>query len=218
MNLNVKFQYTKFIYPFIVTQSRYKDFLGKFLDKNSGWDLQISHNDSDINTHAYFLPYVKKFLFPTLYWKHELKQEFNGLDLKKKLNIISKLPSVSFEYKMEGNFNKNFVLNETGVNFDLSRISLICFDPGICFLVIKTEMCPTKDIFSNDILDFNYKFRTINPRYLKKKKTEGIFLKIPNLNMLRIYPDLLISFLMDLRMLKRRISILTDYLLIPICV
>lgn len=176
MNLKVQFQYTKFIYPFIVTNSRYKDFLGKFLEKDSGWNFQISHSDSDINTHAYFLPYVKKFLFPTLYWKHEFKQNFINLDHKRKVNSICKLPSATFEYKMEGDFNKNFVLNETGVNFDLSHISLVCFDPGICFLIIKTEIDTTKSNFSNDILDFNYKFRTINPRYLKKKKTEGIFL------------------------------------------
>jgi hypothetical protein len=177
MNLKTVYHYTYFIYPFLVTRERYKDFLGKFMKDTENWSFIIHDNVADLNTHAYFLPYVKKFLFPTLYWKTDYKIQFGNSGYKKKLDTLSELTSVTFKYRLDENCGSDCKFNDSGIGFVIDNIELICFEPGICFLVIKTELDRSSDVYSNDILDFNYRFRTINPRYQKKKKTEGIFLK-----------------------------------------
>lgn len=177
MNLKTVYHYTYFIYPFLVTRERYRDFLGKFIKDTENWTMTIHDSEVDLNTHAYFLPYVKKFIFPTLYWKRDLKQQFRNMGYKKKLDILSGLTSVTFKYKLEANCGEECRFNNTAIGIDIDKIELICFEPGICFLIIKTELDSSSGLYSNDVLDFNYKFRTVNPRYQKKKKTEGIFLK-----------------------------------------
>jgi hypothetical protein len=177
MNLKATYHYTYFIHPFLVTESMYKDFINKFLKDDKNWSLIIHDNAVDLNTHAYFLPYVKKFLFPTLYWKAGFKNQFDQMPYKKRLDILSKLSSVSFEYIIEKEHSNNYQSSDKEIGFDITRIKLICFEPGICFFVIKAELDRENGLNSNDILDFNYRFRTVNPRYLKKKKTEGMHLK-----------------------------------------
>lgn len=104
------------------------------------------------------------------------------MSYKKRHDIISKLTCVNFDYKIDRSKITNYKFSEAKINFEILRIELICFEPGICFLIFKTELDKAGGVCSNDILDFNYKFRTINPRYQKKKKTEGIFLKNPEFN------------------------------------
>ncbi|HEY5562763.1 MAG TPA: hypothetical protein VIK72_13585 [Clostridiaceae bacterium] len=173
MSLKTTYQYSFFVYPFLVTHGRYKDFISKFLKDEQTWDFKLLEDTDELDTHAYFLPYVKKFLFPTLYWSKEYKDRYKSLKIEKKIDIISSLTCTKFDYKLKSD-SKNYKLNKKGISFNINNIELICFDAGICFLILKTKL--NGDIInSGDILDFNYKFRTINPRYQRKKKTEGIF-------------------------------------------
>lgn len=176
MNLKITYHYSYFIYPFIISEGKYKDFIAKFLLDKEKWHVKIRSTSEDLNTHAYFLPYVKKFLFPTLYWSEELKQQFSKINCKRQLNIISGLTSVKFEYKLDTSHSRRYTLNKSGINFSITEIELICFEPGICFLIFKTVLDKSGGICSDDLLNFNYKFRTINPRYLKRKKTDGMFI------------------------------------------
>ncbi|MCX7710278.1 MAG: hypothetical protein N2484_10575 [Clostridia bacterium] len=182
MNLKTTYHYSYFIYPFLVPHERYKDFIGKFLVDETNWKLKISDDLVDLNTHAYFLPYVKKFLFPTLYWSEHFKNQFEGMSSRKKIDTISKLTCVNFDYILDKTKKVNYRSNESAINFEILRIELICFEPGICFLVLKTQLDKEDGVYSDDILNFNYKFRTINPRYQKKKKTEGIFVENTQFN------------------------------------
>jgi len=177
INLKIAYHYTNFIYPFLISQNRYKDFIGKFIGDGANWKLSTGDDQVDLSTHAYFLPYVKRFLFPTVYWSQSYIEQYEKLSFKKKLDIISRLSCINLEYNIERDNTTNYTFSKTGINFEIQRIGLICFESGICFLVIKTQLDKEDGINSYDILDFNHKFRTINPRYLKKKKTEGIFLK-----------------------------------------
>ncbi|MDP4144737.1 MAG: hypothetical protein Q8936_09725 [Bacillota bacterium] len=176
LNLKTTYHYSYFIYPFLVSNGRYGEFINKFLSDNENWSFTIRDNEKDINTHAYYLPYVKRFLFPTLYWDEDLKHQYERMPLKKKLDIVSKLTCVNFQYKINESKKNNYKFNNTSINFEILKIELICFEPGICFLVLKTELDKADGVYSNDILDFNYKFRTINPRYQKKKKSDGMFI------------------------------------------
>ncbi len=176
MNLKTKFHYSYFVYPFLVSDGYYKNFLEKFLTDEKQWRFNIMDKDENIDTHAYFLPYVRRFLFPTLYWTQDQKASYKKLSIKKKLENILNLTSVNFSYNLENKESNKYNLQETGINFKISKIELLCFEPGTCFLIFKTKLDSRDCIYSNDILDFNYKFRTINPRYQKKKKMEGIFI------------------------------------------
>lgn len=176
MNLKTTYHYSYFVYTFLISNGRYKEFLGKFLLDDKKWKLNIMNESDDLDTHSYFLPYVKKFLFPTLYWSSNYRQQFKNMSHNKKLNKISKLTSIKFEYKIDESEQNNYKFSKSDINFKILKIELICFELGICFLVFKTELDKADFIYSSDILDFNYKFRTINPRYLKKKKSQGIFL------------------------------------------
>lgn len=49
---------------------------------------------------------------------------------------------------------------KNGIFFKIEKIEIICFNTGICFLVLKTNIEDT-DKFS-DLLNFNYKFRDVN--------------------------------------------------------
>lgn len=82
---------------------------------------------------------------------------------------------VNFTYNLEKNYVSKCT-GEQGIGFEISRIELICFEPGICFLIIKAQLDKQDNLTSSKVLDFNYKFRTINPHYLRRKKTDGIFL------------------------------------------
>ncbi len=182
MDLKTVYHYTYFVYPFLVNERRYKDFLWKFLNDEESWSLIIRDNETDLNTHAYFLPYVKKFLFPTIYWTSSFRQEFQEMSNKKKLDTLASLTSVKFKYNIAKSYVSDSDTARAGISFGVPDIDLICFESGICFLKIKAVLDNEGQLYSSDILDFNYKFRTINPRYLKRKKTEGIFLKNQEFN------------------------------------
>lgn len=74
----------------------------------------------------------------------------------------------------------------TGIFFKIQKIEIICFNTGICFLAIKTNIEDT-DRFS-DLLNFNYKFRDINSEvsenlgYSKIKIQTGTFSDIKELS------------------------------------
>lgn len=176
MNLKTNFHYTYFIYPFLISESKYKDFIGKFF-KDSNWEFVIHDMAANLNTYSYFLPYVKKFLMPTIYWGEGYKKSFEKLSDKKKIDIISRLTCSNFRYKIEEKEGSNEKCDITGIKCRITNLELICFEPGICFLVLKTRIDKEGQLYTNDILDFNYKFRTLNPKYLKKKKSEGILLQ-----------------------------------------
>lgn len=177
MNLKTNYHYTYFIYPFLVSQNKYNGFIKKIIGDSDKWKINIRSNSVDLSTHAYFLPYVKKFLFPTLYWSQSLKDQFPELSILKKVEIVSRLSCVNFDYIFDDNHdNRSYRFEKSDISFEFSKIELICFEPGICFLLFKTQIDTRENVYSDDILDFNYKFRTINPKYLKKKKTEGISL------------------------------------------
>ena len=48
---------------------------------------------------------------------------------------------------------------EKGIFFKIQKLELICFNTGICFLIMKTNIENSKSF--SDILNFNYKFRDI---------------------------------------------------------
>ena len=84
------------------------------------------------------------------------------LPLDTKAAILAKNPCVMFEYTVKKDIQGK-TSERNGIFFKIPKIEIICFNTGICFLCIKTNI-EESDRFS-DLLNFNYKFRDINQEF-----------------------------------------------------
>lgn len=168
MTLEAKYQYTHFIYPFIIKDKKYKDFLKTILIKESQWTFNFDEYFKDESLYGFFLPYMRKFLFPTLFLSKDDIRNFKSLSLNKKASLLSNTSCISFEYNLS-NIKTGHVSGReyNAINFDISSIRLICFQSGICFLDIKTQVDEDKDYIEfSKILDFNHFFRLLTPKVI----------------------------------------------------
>ncbi len=167
MALKAKYQYTHFIYPFVVEEKDYMNFVNSILKNNKDWNLKIHNYDDDKESYDFFLPYMRRFLFPTLFWDKQAEKNYKIMGEIKKTLAISKLSCATFEYKLD-NIKNGSISNDRSygaIQFDISNINLICFKSGICFLDIKTQIEDQDELIDFDkILDFNYSFRNLAPR------------------------------------------------------
>jgi len=69
------------------------------------------------------------------------------------------MPCVTFEYDLKKDLPGK-TIDENSIFFKIQKVNVICFNTGICFLAIKTNI-EDSDRFG-DVLNFNYKFRDIN--------------------------------------------------------
>ncbi len=170
MGLKAKYQYTHFIYPFVVEDKKYTNFISSLLSKSKQWKMYVSEHKNDEELYNFYLPYMRRFLFPTIFWSSEYKKIFKGMNILKKSNIVSKLSCVTFEYNLANIKTGSVTAKHYGeIDFDISKIALICFEPGICFLDIKTELEYDEELIDfNKILDFNHYFRNLTPRSISK--------------------------------------------------
>ena len=60
----MKYQYTNFIYPYTIDESRYDKYLLKLLnDKNC--KLKLFEKEKDLDIYNFFMPNIRDFLFQT---------------------------------------------------------------------------------------------------------------------------------------------------------
>ncbi len=173
MELKTKYQYTYFIYPFVISEKKYNDFLAKIImDKN--WNVKIFQKDVDIEADSHFLSIAKQTMFPTLEWTKEKIETFQKEKNYEKAKILSKMKSCSFEYDMKEISKGKAGVDENAIFFEITKIKLMCFQNGICFLFLKTEIDNTNYIAFSDVLNLNYKFRNISPKYNRFKDYDYI--------------------------------------------
>lgn len=184
MHIKAKYQYTHFIYPFVVENGKYPDFLESILKKTKEWATVLHQYKADEESYDFFLPYMRKFLFPTLFWdkKDVLKFKKSGI-FRKALNL-SKLSCITFKYNLlrtkKGSLQD---IDGKKINFDISDIRIICFEPGICFFDIKTQIDDNSELIDfNRILNFNHYFREYTPRYSEKSVNHKILDTIDSIN------------------------------------
>lgn len=172
MELKTKYQYSYFIYPYVIDKLKYEKYLLKML-KDKHCKLKIFEKEKDLDLYMYFLPNVRDYIFPTFrYNKAQIKQ-LEKLDNQMKSKILSQNTCNIFEYTFEEELQGK-IGQDSGIFFDVRKIEVICFNTGICFLLLKTNI--DEDKFSN-LLDFNYKFRDINSDYMSLKQYENIRLQ-----------------------------------------
>lgn len=170
MELKTKYQYTNFIYPYVIDEEKYDKYILRLL-KDKNCKLKLFEKEKDLDIYNFFLPHIRNYLFPTFEFRNEILKEFNGLSNDAKSKIIAKHNMVCFDYYLDENIQGK-IGEEDGIFFDVERIEIICFKTGICFLTLKTHIDETSSFL--DILDFNYRFKTICSEFSKLKDFENI--------------------------------------------
>ena len=173
MELKTRYQYTYFIHTFLINNNRYEKYIARLL-KDEKFNLRIFQKDKDLELYSYFLPRMRYFMFKTFDFNKERLEKLEDLPFDTKCAIISDMPCVTFEY----NFKKDLqgkTVDENSIFFKIQKVSVVCFNTGICFLCLKTNI-EESDKFA-DVLNFNYKFRDINQEYNNLKNYDNIKLQ-----------------------------------------
>lgn len=165
-----KYQYTYFIYPYLIEEKRYKKYLQGLL-KNKKCKIRFFDRQKDIHLYTYFLPKIKEYMF----WSFDLNKsairDFYKLDSTVQTTLLTEHECNIFNYQLPETLQGKVEANN-GIFFEISEIKIVCFKTGICFLMFKTNI-ENSEKFS-DVLNFNYKFREINSISYDLKEYENI--------------------------------------------
>ena len=170
MELKTKYQYTYFIYPYAVKESKYTRYLLKLL-KDSNCKLRIFRKDKDLDIYSYFSHRARNYMFNSFNWNKTKLAKLEELPLDTKAAILAKNPCTIFEYTIKKDIQGK-TSERSGIFFKIPKIEIICFNTGICFLCIKTNI-EESDKFA-DLLNFNYKFRDINQEFANLNNYDNI--------------------------------------------
>lgn len=171
LELKTRYQYTHFIYPYVIEEKNYSKYLLKLL-KDKKCTMKKFDIAKDLSIYQNFLPNIRKFMFWSFNYTKQQMRELESLDNELKANILSKYPCTMFDYNIKQNVQGK-VQNEDGIYFDITKVELICFNTGICFLLFKTIIDGENNKFS-DVVNFNYKFRDITSKADELKEFENI--------------------------------------------
>jgi len=171
LELKTRYQYTYFIYPYVIEEKNYSKYLLKLL-KDKKCTMKKFDIAKDLSIYQNFLPNIRKFMFWSFNYTKQQMRELESLDNELKANILSKYPCTMFDYNIKQNVQGK-VQNEDGIYFDITKVELICFNTGICFLLFKTIIDGENNKFS-DVVNFNYKFRDITSKADELKEFENI--------------------------------------------
>ena len=171
MELKTRYQYTYFIYPYVIEEKNYSKYLLRLL-KDKKCTMKKFDIAKDLSIYQNFLPNIRKFMFWSFNYTKQQMRELESLDNELKANILTKYPCTMFDYNIKQNVQGK-VQNEDGIYFDITKVELICFNTGICFLLFKTIIDGENNKFS-DVVNFNYKFRDITSKADELKEFENI--------------------------------------------
>ncbi len=173
MELKTKYQYTYFIYPYIINENKYDKYILKLLS-NKNIKVRFFEKEKDLDIYTYFLPTIRKFMFQDFEFNKEKVRKFEEFNKDMQTAILSKKTCTMFEYDL-GSDLQGKAGEEEGIFFKIQKIELVCFKTGICFLVIKTNIEESTEF--SDVLNFNYKFRDIYSEFKELKEYENIRLQ-----------------------------------------
>ena len=157
MELKMNYQYTYFVHPFVVKESKFQKYIQSLL-RNKNFKLRVFQKSKDIELYNYFSPKTREMLFSGFAHSKSKLEKLEVLPDDTKSAILSKYPCTIFEYKLEEDIQGK-TAEDKGIFFKIQKIEVICFNSGICFFTMKTNVEDSKDFA--DILNFNYKFRDI---------------------------------------------------------
>lgn len=161
MELKTKYQYTYFIYPYVIKENKYIKYILKLL-KDKNCTLRVFRKEKDLSLYSYFSYRARNYMFNSFNLSKTKLARLNELPLDTKAAILAQNSCTIFEYTIKKDIQGK-TSEKNGIFFKIPKIEIICFNTGICFLCIKTNI-EESDKFS-DLLNFNYKFRDINQEF-----------------------------------------------------
>ena len=173
MELMTKYQYTYFIYPYVIDSNKYERYIRNLL-KNKNCKLRLFEKEKDMHLYQYFLPDIRDYMFWSFGLSKKALKNFETLNVSLKANLLAERECNIFKYELSKDLQGK-IGEKGGIFFDINQIKLICYKTGICFLVLKTVLMDNKDF--TDVLNFNYKFREINSKTYSMKEYENIKLQ-----------------------------------------
>ena len=186
MNQKIKYQYTYFIYPYVVSEKKFDKYILKLLN-NKNCKLKIMEREKDMDLYTYFLPKIRSTLFWTMDMSKRQIDKLNKIDKSMKSVLLKEYPCTIFEYDIKKDIPGK-VGKQDGIFFNISKIEIVCFNTGICFLLLKT-MLDDGSSFS-DLLNFNYKFRDIKSSVSELKNYDNIKIQIGNFDDIKNLMDI----------------------------
>ena len=157
MELKINYQYTYFIHPFVVKQRKYQKYILRLL-KDENCKLKRFEKEKDLRLYKYFTPKMRDFLFSSFSFTNAKYAKFKEMPMETQSAVLAKYPCTIFEYTIKKDIQGK-AGDGKGIFFKIRKIEIICFNTGICFLCMKTNI-EDEPTFS-DVLNFNYKFRDI---------------------------------------------------------
>ena len=170
MELMTKYQYSYFIYPYVIEEDKYKKYLQGLL-RNKKCKIRFFNDQKDIHLYTYFLPSVRDYMFWSFGLSREGVRDFKRMDPTLQSTLLAEHDCNIFNYDLPENLQGKVETNN-GIFFEISEIKIVCFKTGICFLVFKTNLENTESF--SDVLNFNYKFREVNSKAYNLKEYENI--------------------------------------------
>ena len=170
MELKTKYQYTYFIYPYVIKESKYTKYLLKLL-KDENCKLRIFRKDKDLDIYSYFSHRARNYMFSSFNLSKTRLAKLEELPLDTKAAILSKNACNIFEYTIKKDIQGK-TEEKNGIFFKIPKMEIICFNTGICFLCIKTNIEESNKF--SDVLNFNYKFRDINQEFFNMNSYDNI--------------------------------------------
>lgn len=177
-----KYQYTYHILPYIY-EGRYDEYLTRLLK-----DTNIIEYRYDKIKNLEIFSYFKKDILESMFYEFPYK-ETEKISIQKKVNKLLKYESVTFEYdiidKEKNKISMNDIVrvavneeyynnekNRGNIKFDIEDFKIIVFKSGIAFIILKTVLINTRYI--SDVMDFNYRFKSILSKRDIIKKLDNI--------------------------------------------
>lgn len=177
-----KYQYTYHILPYIY-EGRYDEYLTRLLK-----DTNIIEYRYDKIKNLEIFSYFKKDILESMFYEFPYK-ETEKISIQKKVNKLLKYESVTFEYdiidKEKNKISMNDIIRVAGneedynneknrgnIKFDIEDFKIIVFKSGIAFIILKTVLINTRYI--SDVMDFNYRFKSILSKRDIIKKLDNI--------------------------------------------
>ncbi len=99
MELKTKYQYTYFIYPYLIEKKNYISYLYGLLKKKC--TLKLLNRKKDLEIDTYFLPEIKQNMFWSLDLNKDALKDYEKMDTKLKANMLSQKKCCIFEYNLE---------------------------------------------------------------------------------------------------------------------
>lgn len=185
MDFKMKYQYTYFIYPYLIEEKQYQSYIYGLL-KNPKCKLKMFDRKKDVGIDTYFLPEIKDKMFWSLDLTKNALKQYETMDKKMQATLLSNKPCNMFEYEINGDIPGK-IGEKNGIFFDVVKVDIICFNTGVCFLLFKTALSEGQQF--SDLLNFNYKFRDINSNAEHDKQYEAIKIQTEKFNNMQNFSE-----------------------------